>query len=152
MKRIIAATLIVLLSIVSISASADDKPIKPTLIEEFQSTANFELLGYKTGVRIALLQIEAGEKTYAEGYSSILTGKYKALDALKKLFPKVYKSLSKKPNAQKALKEYYAAWNAAVASLIPDSDELKISYDKRQGDSFRHVEEMWDKFEIEASL
>lgn len=136
--------------LISFSATAENE--KRTPIEAFRGTSYFQLLKCSGEAKIAFLKVELGELKELEVYSSISDCQKEARSELKKLFPKASATVAKKPSASKLLKDYYAACLAALDGISPGSSELKFAYEKRQDEAGRKVNEIWNRFEIEAGL
>lgn len=137
----------VLLTVVSLACAAEEKR---TPVDEFRGTTQFQLLQCQIKAKTAFLKVELGESR--EAYSEIGTCLKEGRAEVKKLFPKAIAQVAKKPAASKLLKEYYAVWLTAFDGISPDASELKIAYDRRQGDASRKADEAWHRFEIEAGF
>ena len=137
----------VLLTVTSLACAAEEKQ---TPVEEFRGTTQFQLLQCQLKAKTALLKVEMGE--LEEAYSEIGACLKEGRTDVKKLFPKANAQVAKKPAASKLLKEYYAVWLTAFDGISPDVSELKIAYDRRQGDASRKAREAWHRFEIEAGF
>lgn len=119
-------------------------------VDEFRGTTQFHLLQCQIRAKTEFLKVESGAST--EAYSEIGACLKKGRAEVKKLFPKANALVAKRPAASKLLKEYYAVWLSAFDGISPDINELKTTYDKRQGDASRKADEAWYRFEIEAGL
>lgn len=68
---------------------------------------------------------------------------------LKKLYPKARAFLSKKPAAQKILKEFYAASVISLADMYPDLSLPKMDFDRRKSEDARKIAELQTRLQIE---
>lgn len=147
MKKTLCALLF--MTFLASSAIAEQSE-KRTPIDEFRGTTQFQLMKCQLEAKIAFLKVEGGE--LQEAYSSIGSCQKDGRSEAKKTFQKANAKVAKNPSASKALKDYYAAWLSALNGITPEPSELKIVYDKRQGDASRRADELWGRFEIEAGL
>jgi hypothetical protein len=68
----------------------------------------------------------------------------------KAAFAKARALVAGKPTALSLLMDYYAAWTALFDGFAPDEGELKTTYDRRQADAKRRLDELWMRFALEA--
>jgi hypothetical protein len=67
----------------------------------------------------------------------------------KKLYTAALAKVTGKAPAETALKEYFATWLTALASVKPNSYETIGAYNDRQSEFASKIELMWNKFELE---
>lgn len=67
----------------------------------------------------------------------------------KKLYTAALAKVTGKVPAETALKEYFATWLTALASVRPNSYETIGAYNDRQAEFAAKIELMWNKFDLE---
>ena len=134
--------------IAQITATAQEK--KKTPLQEFGGTTHFHLMMCQIKARTAFSRVELGE--IPEAQSPISACRTEAKDSVKVLFAPALAQVAKKPETSRLLKEYYAQWMTLLDGVSPDANERKISYERRQGEAARKLDEHWNRVAIEAGL
>lgn len=135
----------------ALTCAAADSPAaeKVSPVEQFHENTTAQLLICRIQMKTALLKSEAGEGKAFEAVSKcVKDGRMEA----KKSFQPALRSVSKMPTASRLLKEYFAVWLAAFEGLMPNTDELVVTYEQRQASAEIKADEAWNRFEVEAGL
>lgn len=115
--------------------------------QELKEFADYNLTICGIGARRAINAWRAGRQV-DEGYEfgDCLA---EARAEGKKLYAAALVKVAGKGPAEVALKEYFATWLTALASVKPNSYETIGSYNDRQSDFEAKIEFLWNKFELE---
>lgn len=115
--------------------------------QELKEFADYNLTICGTGARRAISAWHAGRQVNEQ---------YEFGDCIadarvegKKLYAAALVKVTGKAQAEAALKEYFATWLTALASVKPNSYETIGAYNDRQSDFAAKIELLWNKFELE---
>lgn len=115
--------------------------------QEFKEFTDYNLTICGTGARRAINSWRSGR---------LVNEQYEFGDCIaearvegKKLYAAALVEVNGKAPAETALKEYFATWLTALASVKPNSYETIGAYNERQSDFAAKIELMWNKFELE---
>lgn len=115
--------------------------------QELKDFADYNLTICGTGARRAISSWHAGRQV-SEQYEfgdCIADARMEG----KKLYLAALAKVTGKAQAEAALKDYFATWLTALASVKPNSYETIGTYNHRQSDFMARIELLWNKFELE---
>ena len=142
MKTTVIAPMLLFLAFLSHAEEKDDRP----LIKRYEGSVFVGQMMCKLSLDLANAKGELGEKGDEKsdwrGCIDKHKGKVKvAYDAFAKTV--------KKPAARAALKEHYILAISFIAGIEPESDEIVLSYKRRQAELKARANEQWTRFEVE---
>ena len=142
MKITVIAPTLLCLALLSHAQEKDDRPLS----KKYEGAIAFGQIScgmkFRSAQALAELGQKGDEKSDWRGCIEQHRGTVKtAYDAFVKTV--------KKPAAKAALKEHYVLGISSIAGIAPESDELAISYKRRQAELRGRLNEQWTRFEIE---
>ena len=119
----------------------ETEPDKRPLLQQVQGDTKVGL--YLCGMTFRLAQL-GGPPDKSDYGACIKQWREKGMQTYDKAVRTV-----RKPAAQAALKDYMAAWSAALSGIVPVGNESRITYDARQAQASTRLDELWARFELE---